>query len=87
VIDVEIGAAQARELDPHDRIALVHELGLGHLLVEDITDALEGERLHARSDGDRIDRAAGRCAGAVRMEPCRAIGSRRKRLTAGSTSG
>ena len=46
VVDVQVRAAHAAELDPHDRVGRGLRLGLGALLERDDAGGLEGDRTH-----------------------------------------
>ncbi len=49
VVDVQVGAADARGLDAHDRVGRVEQLGLGDVLDGDHAGRLEGDCAHRRS--------------------------------------
>jgi hypothetical protein len=46
VVDVQVGAADAGCLDPHDRVIRGQQLGLRTLLEPHLAGRLEGHRLH-----------------------------------------
>ncbi len=47
VVDVQVRAANATSLDPHDRVARAQQLGLGDILHRDPAGLLERDRAHA----------------------------------------
>src|SRR5439155_22666529 len=49
VVDVEVRAADAAGLDPHDRVVGRQQLGLGNVVEPNLPRGLKGDRAHAGS--------------------------------------
>jgi hypothetical protein len=69
VEEVQVGAADRRARDLHDRVARVFDLGIGHRVAADVLRAVPDQRAHDVSPQVRVRVVEG--AAAVVRRPCR----------------